>query len=404
MGGLPVNAKYVIHAKVEIDGIVDKADIVGALFGQTEGLLGSELDLRELQNIGRIGRIEVIANKTDNKIKGVIKVPSNMSRVETSLIAATLETVDRVGPYSAKIEIVRIEDVRAEKRKRIIERAKELLLKLEEESPETKELIEEVTEAFKIAELTYYGPEKLPAGPEVETSETVIVVEGRADVLNLLKHGYKNVVALEGASIPKSIIELSKKKKIILFVDGDRGGELIARNVLSVITVDSVARAPSGREVEELSGKEIAKALKNKVSAKEFMESLKFMERIEEGFKEIEKPSEVVDFHVTPQPIVELHLPQKIIEEARGLRGTLEAILYDSEWKQLKRVAVRDLSKELSELENISYVVFDGVVTQRLVDIAGTKGVKAILGARIGDVVRQPDNVIIKTFDDLKIT
>ncbi|MCS7105490.1 MAG: DNA primase DnaG [Thermofilaceae archaeon] len=404
MGGLPVNAKYVIHAKVEIDGIVDKADIVGALFGQTEGLLGSELDLRELQNIGRIGRIEVIANKTENKIKGVIKVPSNMSRVETSLIAATLETVDRVGPYSAKIEIVRIEDVRAEKRKRIIERAKELLLKLEEESPETKELIEEVTEAFKIAELTYYGPEKLPAGPEVETSETVIVVEGRADVLNLLKHGYKNVVALEGASIPKSVIELSKKKKIILFVDGDRGGELIARNVLSVITVDSVARAPSGREVEELSGKEIAKALKNKVSVKEFMESLKFMERIEEGFKEIEKPSEVVDFHVTPQPVVELHLPQKIIEEARELRGTLEALLYDSEWKQLKRVAVRDLSKELSELENISYVVFDGVVTQRLVDIAGTKGVKAILGARIGDVVRQPDNVIIKTFDDLKIT
>lgn len=404
MGGLPVNAKYIIHAKVEIDGIVDKTDIVGALFGQTEGLLGSELDLRELQNIGRIGRIEVITNKTDNKIKGIVKVPSNMSRVETSLIAAALETVDRVGPYSAKIEIVRIEDVRAEKRKRIIERAKELLLKLEEESPETKELIEEVTEAFKVAELTHYGPESLPAGPEVETSETVIVVEGRADVLNLLKHGYKNVIALEGASIPKSIIELSKKKKIVLFVDGDRGGELIARNVLSVIPVESVARAPSGREVEELSGKEIAKALKNKVSAKEFLESLKFMDRLEESSKEIEKPPEVVDFRVTPQPIVELHLPQKVVEDARELRGTLEALLYDSEWKQLKRVAVRDLSKELSELENVSYVVFDGVVTQRLVDIAGTKGVKAILGARIGDVVRQPDNIIIKTFDDLKIT
>jgi DNA primase len=282
MGGLPVNAKYVIHARIEVDGIVDKSDIIGALFGQTEGLLGAELDLRELQNNGRIGRIEVNVSKSDGKMKGVIKVPSNLGRVETALIAAALETVDRVGPYPAKIEVVRIEDVRAEKRKRIVERAKELLQRMEEEVPETRELVDEIMEALKVAELVYYGPEKLPAGPEVEQADTIIIVEGRADVVNLLKHGYKNVIALEGATIPKSLVELASRKKTILFVDGDRGGELIARNVLNAMKIDYVARAPPGREVEELTGKEIAKALKNKVEAKEFLEQLKAAARVTE--------------------------------------------------------------------------------------------------------------------------
>jgi DNA primase len=395
MGGLPVNAKYMIHARIEVDGIVDKSDIVGALFGQTEGLLGAELDLRELQNNGRIGRIEVNVSRSDGKVKGIIKVPSNLGRIETALVAAALETVDRVGPYTAKVEVVRIEDVRAEKRKRIVERARELLQKMEEVTPETKELVEEVAEALKTAELVYYGPEKLPAGPEVEQADTVIIVEGRADVVNLLKHGYKNVIALEGATIPKSLIDLANRKKTVLFVDGDRGGELIARNVIGAMKIDYVARAPPGREVEELTGKEIAKALKNKVETKEFLEQLRASERAPE---ETGGPIEKVE--VQPAPPLALQVPQQVVDEIKGLRGTLEAVLYDSNWKPVKRVAVRDLINALEGSEGISYIVFDGVITQRLVDMASSKNVTAVIGARMGDIVRLPDNLVIKIFDD----
>ncbi|RLE85165.1 MAG: DNA primase, partial [Thermoprotei archaeon] len=228
MVGLSLSGKYVVNAKIEVNGIVDKADIVGAIFGQTEGLLGEELDLRELQKSGRVGRIDVKVKKSNGKTIGFIKIPSNLDRVETALIAAALETIDRVGPYYARVEVVNIEDVRIEKRKRIVERAKELLRKLESETPESKELTEEVLRSNREAELRYYGPEKLPSGPEVDRADTIIVVEGRADVINLLKHGYRNVIGLEGASsvVPKTIEELSRKKTIILFVDGDRGGEL----------------------------------------------------------------------------------------------------------------------------------------------------------------------------------
>ncbi|MEM0459908.1 MAG: DNA primase DnaG [Thermofilaceae archaeon] len=396
MVGVPVNAKYVIHAKIEVEGLVDKSDIIGALFGQTEGLLGSDLDLRELQNNGRIGRIEVISSKADNKIRGVVKVPSNLSKIETALIAAALETVDRVGPYAAKVEVTRIEDVRAEKRKRIVERAKELLRMMEEEAPESRELIEEIAESLKIAEIVHYGPEGLPAGPEIDTSDTVIVVEGRADVINLLKHGYKNVIALGGAAVPKTIAELAKKKKLILFVDGDRGGELIARNVISMINVEAIARAPPGREVEELTGKEIAKALKNKMSVKEFLESIKPVEKTEEV-----SSAKVEQAFVQPREVEGFQLPESVVSEAKELRGTLEAILYDSEWRFIKRVPVRDLVKEIGETENASYVVFDGIITQRLVDTSAAKGVKALIGARIGDVLRIPDGLILKTLDDI---
>ena len=391
MGGLPVNAKYVIHARVEIEGVVEKPDIIGAIFGQTEGLLGSDLDLRELQNSGRIGRIEVEVSRSGGRVKGVIRVPSNLDKVETALIAAALEMVDRVGPYPARLEVSKIEDVRVEKRKKIVERAKELLRKLEEEIPESRELTEEVLRSLRAAELTYYGPERLPAGPEVEASDVVIVVEGRADVINLLRHGYKNVVALEGATIPRSIVELAKRKTVILFVDGDRGGELIARNVLSAVDVDYVARAPPGREVEELTGKEIAKALKSKVPARDFKEIL---ERERRAMREEVKPMERAR-------VLALSVPSHIVEKAKELRGTLEAVLYDKEWKPLKQVAVRDLVNALSEGEATSYVIFDGVITQRMVDVAQSKGVKALIGARVGDVVRVPEDLIIATIEEL---
>ena len=56
----PATTKYLIKAHIKADGIIEKSDVVGAIFGQTEGLLGDELDLRELQRSARVGRIACV--------------------------------------------------------------------------------------------------------------------------------------------------------------------------------------------------------------------------------------------------------------------------------------------------------------------------------------------------------
>ena len=225
--------KYLVYATIEIGGLVEKPDIVGAIFGQTEGLLGDELDLRELQKNGRIGRIEIERESTNKgSTSAIIKIPSSLDMVETSIIAAALETVDRVGPCEARINVERIEDTRNLKRKKVLERAKELLKTLvNTQIPESKELSESVRDEVKKSEITSYGPETLPAGPGIATSNELIIVEGRADVLNLLRNDITSVVAVQGARVPKSVVELSKKKETTVFLDGDRGGDKILKEL-----------------------------------------------------------------------------------------------------------------------------------------------------------------------------
>jgi len=256
----PVSIKYMIHAKFEARGPVEKPDVIGALFGQTEGLLGSDLEIRELQKEGKIGRIEVETESADGKTTGEIEIPTALDQSETSLIAAAIETIDRVGPTEAKITVEKIEDVRGNKREYILERAKKLLEGIEgsQSSREISDTLKTSARADKIEE---YGYEKLPAGDV--SSKEIIVVEGRADVVNLLENRINNVIGMNGTKLPKTIIELSKDKKVTLFADGDRGGKLIAKNVIENADIDFVAFAPDGKEVEELNGKEILASLRS---------------------------------------------------------------------------------------------------------------------------------------------
>jgi len=256
--------KYIIDAKFTIKGVVEKSDIVGAVFGQTEGLL-LDLDLRDLQKSGRIGRIEVENESKEGVSEGVIKIPSSLTRKETALLAATIETVSRVGPCEAEIKLIEIKDVRETKRKQIIERATELLKEWDSKSMEPSEIEEKIDKDIKLGEITSWGPEQLPAGPEINESPEIIIVEGRADVLNLLRIDVKNTVAVQGTEIPKSIIDLTKSKSTVTaFLDGDRGGTIILNELLQLAKIDYVARAPDGYEVEELTRKQMIKALQNK--------------------------------------------------------------------------------------------------------------------------------------------
>ncbi|RLF16074.1 MAG: DNA primase [Thermoprotei archaeon] len=382
MGGVAVTPKYLIYASIEVDGVVEKSDVIGALFGQTEGLLGDKLDLRELQKSGRIGRVQVNIESKGGKSRGTIEIPSSLDKVETALIAAAIEAVDKVGPCDARIRVTKIEDVREEKRKKIIERAKELLLKWRESEPETRELTEEVLKAIREAQLTFYGPDKLPAGPDIDKSDTIIIVEGRADVINLLRHDYRNVIAMEGAVVPKTIIDLTKEKTAIAFVDGDRGGELVLKELLQVAEIDFVARAPPGKEVEELTGKEIAKCLRDKVP-------------VDQVHLLLERPPKEAP------PPRKAELPGHVLDSVKALPGTLEALLYDSDWNLLQRVAVRDLAETLQSMEGVKYVIYDGVATQRLVDIAERKGVSMLVCARVGDIAKKPSTLEILTLNEI---
>src|SRR6056297_1684432 len=216
-----VSAKYIIHSTIEIDGVVDRPDVIGAIFGQTEGLLGSDLELRELQKSGRIGRIEVNVDTKGGKTNGEIVIPSSLDKAETSIVAAALEIIQRIGPCNAKIKTENIEDIRISKRQHVVERAKQLLKSLMETSmPDSQEIADEVAYSVRVMEIQEYGKERLPAGPGIDESDEIMVVEGRADVLTLLKHGFKNVIAVGGTNIPKTILDLCREKTVTMFVDG----------------------------------------------------------------------------------------------------------------------------------------------------------------------------------------
>ena len=256
--------KYVIKTDFTIDGIVDKHDIIGAIFGQSEGLIGEEMDLKELQKNGKLGRIEVETQVKSGKTVGTLIIPSSLDRVQTSILAAAIESVDKVGPCNSEFKTESIEDARKEKRKAVTERAKELLLKMGADMPETQELAEEIKGQARTSELKEIGRDRIAIGPEVDSSKELILVEGRADVINLVKHGIKNVAGVGGAKVSRTIVNLARGKEVTVFADGDRGGDIIARQLSQAIKVDFIARAPDGKEVEELTLKEILASLRKK--------------------------------------------------------------------------------------------------------------------------------------------
>jgi len=267
----PASIKYLVVADFVADGPFQKPDVIGALFGQTEGLLGSDMELRELQKEGKIGRIEVDLATEGGKTTGEITIPSALDKTETTIIAASLETIDKIGPTDAKITIREISDVRGSKRDYIMERAKALLVGIKNEGMDSTEMETELRESTRILKVTSYGRESLAAGPNIDAEKELIVVEGRADVVNMLKHGIKNVIGMQGTRFPKTIATLGETKELTLFVDGDRGGKLIAQNVYDNAKIVYIATAPDGKEVEELAGKELLQALRKKVPARVFL-------------------------------------------------------------------------------------------------------------------------------------
>ena len=358
----PVSIKYIIHAKFEASGAIEKPDIIGAIFGQTEGLLGDDLEMRELQKSGKIGRIEANIEYKDGKTIGEIEVPSAMDKTETTILAAALETIERVGPSDTKIVIDDIEDVRGSKRDYILERAKKLMEKLGDS--EIGEMTNEIQDSFKASRIQTYGTENLPCG-DISGNE-VIVVEGRADVVNLLKKGIKNIIAMNGTNLPEAIKELSKEKEIILFVDGDRGGNLIIKNVCENADIDYIAMAPDGKEVEELTGKEALQALRKKIPAEEY----KYEQRTRGVKRYDEKPDKMEKIEIKKITSDE---KDKIREDVNELVGTKGALVFNDKLEIIKKVPAGRLSS--LNLDEEPYVIaIDGTATPKVIEICEEMG------------------------------
>jgi DNA primase len=396
--------KYLIQIHIEAEGVVEKPDVVGAIFGQTEGLLGEDLDLRDLQRTGRVGRIDVQITSKKGETKGEITIASSLDRAETAILAASLESIDRVGPCVARVKVGSIQDIRVSKRKKIVDRAKELLLDyFEEGTIDSNELLEDVRESIRIEKISTVGEDRVPAGPNVLESDAIIVVEGRADVINLLRFGIKNAVAVEGTNISQTIIDLCEKKTSTAFLDGDRGGELILRELLQVADMDFVAFSPRGKSVEDMSRKEIIKALRNKIPA----------EYVKEQYSEEEESAEekIPERGIVVPPGKEEHpeksekkksarraegqaaapAPRTLNEHLNAVKGRHVARLLTQDFTILKEGKPEDIEKILEEVNgNATGLILDGNVNQRLLDMLVGKGLEYVAARDYKGIIKRP--------------
>ncbi|MCX6648997.1 MAG: DNA primase DnaG [Candidatus Bathyarchaeota archaeon] len=416
--------KYTIHARFTIEGVVERHDVIGAIFGQTEGLFPKDFELRELQRTGKIGRIDIELKSANDRTTGTLVVPSSLDRPETAIIAAAMETVDRVGPCESKIAVEGIKDVRVDKLKRIQERAKELMRDWHvKESHDIEVMLEQVGQEGKKIEPVHYGRERLTATPDISQRNDIILVEGRADVINLLRAGISGSIAVEGVKIPRTIRELARKKEITAFLDGDRGGDLILRELMQVAKPKYVARAPRGSEVEELDPDQIKAALEARVPVEEAFAALQsgpepqpqqvearpqeiVPERAPERIERVQQPQRRPPRPQRQRPSPEVVPPPPSLAKQyagliEGFRGTLEATLIGSDDIESPRFPVAELVEKLKAAGEVKAVVFDGIVTGRLIDAAAAKGIKVVVGDRVAEGVRIPQGMEIKAFKDL---
>src|SRR5919109_267366 len=408
--------KYHVKLKFEVDGLVEKADIIGAIFGQTEGLLGPEMNLNELQKVSKVGRIEVNVDSRSNMAKGDALIPMSTDISTAALIAAAIESIDKVGPFQAKFLLVGIDDIRAIKKRVIVDRAKKIVQEWATRTiSEGEEMLKDVYDASKPGRLTTFGKAQLACGTGVFDSDWIILVEGRADVINLLRAGFDNSIAIEGAKIDETITKLTEGKKVVAFLDGDRAGDLILKELHGVVKIDKVLRAPPGKEVEECTPLEISEILKDAFSIEAAAPQMRQEHAQDRRHSHSRREREPREEYRAPSPPTQPAQPSKevIAEDAPEIvsavrdvypqiNETLEAVVLDGSLNQLLKVPVSEVIKRLDSAEGGKMLVLDGIVTQRLVDAADRVGIEYIIGHRTAEL-KKPADIRVRTFGDIGI-
>ena len=385
--------KYMVRADIKINGTVQRKDIIGAIMGQTEGLLGDELELRKLQRTARIGHVDVEMETKGGKVHGLILIPSSLDNVETAIIASSLETIDRIGPCTAKISVMEIQDIRATKRTIVVDRAKELLLDLVNSGEAaSKTVIEEVRSVLTVGTAKQFHG--LTCGPNIESSSSLIVVEGRNDVRNLLNCGVKNAISADGAgNMKQELIDLANgKETVVLAIDGDRGGELLFSQLNEMMKVDFVAQAPVGQEWELLPQKTVTKCLSMKVEASKFAYQLKqkqleadekagvedknWASDMDDTFQKADAPDEVQEFFG--------HLDD--LEAKKAIFVMMDGSISDP-------VGPSKLAAAADEADGAIAIVFNGPISERTLQIASQAAIETVVGTKAGKGYGARDDV-----------
>ncbi|MGE0242300.1 MAG: DNA primase DnaG [Nitrososphaeraceae archaeon] len=412
--------KYHVKLSFEVDGLVEKADIIGAIFGQTEGLLGPEMNLNELQKVSKVGRIEVNVDTKPNVAKGDALIPMSTDISTAALIAAAIESIDKVGPFQAHFILSGIDDIRAIKKKVIVDRAKKIVQEWATKTiSEGEEMLKDVYDASKPGKLTTFGKGQLACGTGVFNADWIILVEGRADVINLLRAGFDNSIAIEGAKIDESITHLTEGKKIIAFLDGDRAGDLILKELHGLVKINKVFRAPPGREVEECTPLEITEILNNAVddskddsnfpvkkqqsitqSSRKHYKS----EREKNTYQQVQPHFNQFETYPIPKDDKELQNDSESKSVIKNLYSqineTLEAIILDNSMNTIMKVPVSEIVKKLSDSSGGKILILDGIVTQRLIDASNKVGIEQIIGHRLADIKRS-SSIKVSTFNEM---
>ncbi|HEY7756925.1 MAG TPA: DNA primase DnaG [Nitrososphaeraceae archaeon] len=400
--------KYHVKLKFEVDGIVEKADIIGAIFGQTEGLLGPEMNLNELQKVSKVGRIEVNVDTKSNTTKGDALLPMSTDISTAALISAAIESIDKVGPFQGKFLLVGIDDIRAIKKKVIVDRAKKIIQEWATKTiSEGEEMLRDVYDASKPGKLTSFGKAQLACGTGVFESPVIILVEGRADVINLLRAGFDNSIAIEGAKIDETITNLTSGKKVIAFLDGDRAADLILKELQGLVKIDKVLRAPTGKEVEECTPLEITEILKDVIepTAEQYevpiqhQKGVKKSKTYENNNLAYQEPS---NFNNGEKLKDDPQITTAVKEVYPQINETLEAMILDNSMQVLLKVPVSEIIKRLDSLEGARFLVMDGIITQRLVDAAYRAGIEYVVGHRMAELKKSPE-ITVRTFDQIGI-
>ena len=412
--------KYHVKLKFEVDGLVEKADIIGAIFGQTEGLLGPEMNLNELQKVSKVGRIEVNVDSKSNTAKGDALIPMSTDISTAALIAAAIESIDKVGPFQARFGLVGIDDIRAIKKKLIVDRAKKIVQEWATKTiSEGEEMLKDVYDASKPGKLTAFGKAQLACGTGVFDSDWIILVEGRADVINLLRAGFDNAIAIEGAKIDETVTKLTEGKRVIAFLDGDRAGDLILKELQGLVKIDKILRAPAGREVEECTPLEIAEILKETTHyvAPSVQQGQSFQQPQQHSenkqINKRDKQDQITEIRQQQTQVVSnsgnsvqqgdnADILSAVREVYPQINETLEAVLLDSSMRTLLKIPVSDVVKKLNITEGATLLVLDGIVTQRLVEAADKAGIQYIVGHRTAEL-KKPTDVRVRTFGDMGI-
>ena len=370
-------AKYMIHATIKADGTIQRKDVVGAIFGQTEGLLGEELQLRKLQRTGRIGHVDVNLNSNKGKVSGEILLPSSLDQVSTAVVGAALETIERIGPCKATIKVARIENIHSVKRDTVIDRAKDLLLNIVNEgSNDSKSILDEVRSVLTLGTETNISG--MTCGPNAADSEALIIVEGRNDVRNLLKFGIKNAIATMGANVKDELVKLAKgKSNVTVFVDGDRGGKLLLMELSGALgkSLTHVAMAPESREVEHLEGKVVTKCLNQKETATKAVSRIKAqLKADDDGGASAGKSNGAVDI---PDNIREWSAHMGELKKNYGLLILGDGTASDP-------IAASKLAEFAEGVEGALCLIVNSKISARMIEIAEVGAIPSVLGSSSG--------------------